>query len=1004
MKVLFNLCLFLFLWSAIHFIQAQVSFPVNGIREPDQTCFLLRQATVHPEPGTQVEMTDLIIRNGKIEAIGKDLNPPKDAVIKDYKNMHIYPSLIDLYSDYGMPEPKKVNTTNTMVSSKEGAFSWNEAMRPEIKASELFTVKSEQAQKLRELGFGMVNTHYPDGISRGSSSLVFLGSENEHEMILKSEVAHQLTLNKGLSSQDYPGSLMGCLALLRQTYLDAACYDRIIKPKEVNLSLEAWIRNGSLLQIFAANDKFDILRIDKLAKEFNQNFIIKSNGDEYQRIEEVKKTNAKLIIPLRFPPLFEVEDPFDAEQIDLADLKHWELAPYNASILEKNNVEFSFTTNGLKDYKEFLPNLRKAVKLGLSKNKALAALTIIPAKWMGMEKVIGSLASGKWANLLITNGDLFEEKTQIYENWVKGQSYLVKRFEPENYSGNYKIQLGSKTYDLLLVKKEDKYDCNIVSKDSTKLSLQVRIEGRYLNGKFVDENKQVYLFCATEQLGIFNGHIIGSDGVVQNLQMKLNEDLGKEFKLESKENATSLTDTFSAVTFPFMAYGWTEKPKQKKYLIKNATLWTCEKDGNLSYTDLLIENGKIKKIAKNISDATAIIIDGTGKHVTPGIIDEHSHIAISRGVNECTEASTAEVRIGDVINPDDINIFRQLSGGVTTSQLLHGSCNPIGGQSAIIKLRWGSSPEEMKFEGADPFIKFALGENVKRSGGNNNQRFPDSRMGVEQVYIDYFTRAKAYSEEIEKLGADHVRRNLDLETLAEILNKKRFITCHSYVQSEINMLMHVAEKFNFKVNTFTHILEGYKVADKMKKHGVGAASFSDWWAYKFEVYEAIPYNGAILHSQGVTTAFNSDDAEMARRLNQESAKAIKYGNLTETEALKFVTLNPAKLLHLDHRVGSLKEGKDADVVVWNGSPMSVYSLVEKTFVDGIKYYDKEELSNKQESIQKERARIIQKMLQQKFSGTIPTSFRSPIKKLYHCDSVEGEEIDFSNGLNSNHHE
>jgi hypothetical protein len=548
----------------------------------------------------------------------------------------------------------------------------------------------------------MVNTHYPDGISRGSSSLVFLGSENEHEMILKSEVAHQLTLNKGLSSQDYPGSLMGCLALLRQTYLDAACYDRIIKPKEVNLSLEAWIRNGSLLQIFAANDKFDILRIDKLAKEFNQNFIIKSNGDEYQRIEEVKKTNAKLIVPLRFPPLFEVEDPFDAEQIDLADLKHWELAPYNASILEKNNVEFSFTTNGLKDHKEFLPNLRKAVKLGLSKNKALAALTIIPAKWMGMEKVIGSLAAGKWANLLISNGDLFEEKTQIYENWVKGQSYLVKRFEPENYSGNYKIQLGSKTYDLLLVKKEDKYDCNILSRDSTKLSLQVRIEGRYLNGKFVDENKQVYLFSATEQLGIFNGHIIGSDGVVQNLQMKLNEDLGKEFKLESKENATSLTDTFSAVTFPFMAYGWTEKPKQKKYLIKNATLWTCEKDGNLSNTDLLIENGKIKKVAKNISDATAIIIEGTGKHVTPGIIDEHSHIAISRGVNECTEASTAEVRIGDVINPDDINIFRQLSGGVTTSQLLHGSCNPIGGQSAIIKLRWGASPEEMKFEGADP--------------------------------------------------------------------------------------------------------------------------------------------------------------------------------------------------------------------------------------------------------------------------------------------------------------
>ena len=218
------------------------------------------------------------------------------------------------------------------------------------------------------------------------------------------------------------------------------------------------------------------------------------------------------------------------------------------------------------------------------------------------------------------------------------------------------------------------------------------------------------------------------------------------------------------------------------------------------------------------------------------------------------------------------------------------------------------------------------------------------------------------------------------------------------------MLMHVAERFNFRVNTFTHILEGYKVADKMKRHGVGAASFSDWWAYKFEVYEAIPFNGAILHSQGVTTAFNSDDAEMARRLNQESAKAIKYGNLSETEALKFVTLNPAKLLHLDHRVGSLKEGKDADVVLWNGHPLSVYSLVEKTFIDGIKYFDNDEQANKQVFIQKERARIIQKMLKQKSLGATTTPFRSPTKQLYHCDSVEEESLNSDNVLNVHHHE
>ena len=414
--------------------------------------------------------------------------------------------------------------------------------------------------------------------------------------------------------------------------------------------------------------------------------------------------------------------------------------------------------------------------------------------------------------------------------------------------------------------------------------------------------------------------------------------------------------------------------------------------------------GKIVRIAPNIDapkTAFAKVIDAKGKHLTAGIIDEHSHIAISEGVNEGAQASSAEVRIGDVINSEDINIYRQLAGGVTTAQLLHGSANPIGGQSQIIKLRWGLTPEDMKYEKAPGFIKFALGENVKHSnaGDFNTIRFPQTRMGVEQVYYDYFTRAKEYEKAMNLFTSSKdknktiPRRDLELDALVEILHDKRYITCHSYVQSELNMLMHVADSMGFKINTFTHILEGYKVADKMKAHHIAASTFADWWAYKYEVMEAIPYNAALLSKMGVVTSINSDDAEMGRRLNQEAAKAIKYGALTEVEALKLATLNPAKMLHIDDKVGSIKVGKVADLVLWTDNPLSINAKVDKTIIDGIIYYDAEEDLKLRNEIAKERDRIIQKMIKEKQGGA-PTQKVHPKKqKLYHCDTMGNEMID-----------
>jgi imidazolonepropionase-like amidohydrolase len=345
---------------------------------------------------------------------------------------------------------------------------------------------------------------------------------------------------------------------------------------------------------------------------------------------------------------------------------------------------------------------------------------------------------------------------------------------------------------------------------------------------------------------------------------------------------------------------------------------------------------------------------------------------------------TSEVRISDNLNPDDINIYRQLSGGVTTSHILHGSANVIGGQTQLIKLRWGANDDDLKFKNWLPQIKFALGENVKRSSSTQgNTRYPDTRMGVEQVLMDAFTRAKDYQKEWkeyndtkEKLvkekkpttGLISPRRDLELDALSDIMNEKMFITCHSYVQSEINGAMEVANKMGYKVNTFTHILEGYKVADKMKEHGANASTFSDWWAYKMEVEDAIPYNAAIMHRVGLNVAINSDDAEMARRLNQEAAKTIKYGGLSEEEALKMVTLNPAKMLRVADRVGSLKVGKDADVVVWSDNPLTIYAKSLYTIVDGTIYFDREKDAEMQKLVDTERSRLIKKMNGEKRSG------------------------------------
>ncbi len=410
----------------------------------------------------------------------------------------------------------------------------------------------------------------------------------------------------------------------------------------------------------------------------------------------------------------------------------------------------------------------------------------------------------------------------------------------------------------------------------------------------------------------------------------------------------------------------------RRLLIRNATVWTCGPHGVLPRADVLVENGLIKAIGKSplpFEGKVELEVDAQGFHLTPGLIDCHSHSMILGGVNEGTLPSTAMVRIGDVINSETENIFRQLAGGLTTANVLHGSANPIGGQNAVIKLRHGEPPEGLKFAEAPAGIKFALGENVKQSnwGEKHTTRFPQTRMGVRAFFVNRFTAAQQYRA-AQAADGPPVRPNLELEALVEILEGRRWIHCHSYRQDEILVFLRTMEQFGIKVATLQHVLEGYKVADEIAKHGAGASAFSDWWAYKFEVYDAIPHAGALMHQRGAVVSFNSDSSDLARRLNLEAAKAVKYGGVPEAEALKFVTINPARQLRIDRWVGSIEVGKHADLALWSDAPLSTAALCRQTWIDGKLYYDRDRAPERFVRLHAERERLLSKAQAQAPAG------------------------------------
>lgn len=980
--------------------------PTEGIRDNTPKVHALVNARVVVAPGQIIEQGTVVVRNGVIEAVGAALVPPADARVWDLSGLTIYPGLIETYSNLGLPKEERrprgfgqaaAEPPQQRAETPRGPDNWNKLVLPQNHAAELFVPNNEEAKKLRELGFTVALTAPTKGIFRGSSALITLGDDSPNKGIIKNRVGQHFTFETSGSFDDptYPNSLLGAITVVRQSILDARWYEQAqnayrknpaqSKP-DVDEALAALLTaaNGGEPLIFESSDEQNFLRAANIAKEFNLKLWVRGSGHEYRRLDLIRAANVPVILPLNFPEAPAVETPEDALNVELAALQLWNAAPENPKRLQDAGVTFTLTTATLKNVADFHSRLRTAIERGLAKDAALAALTTTPAKLVGMENQLGAVAAGKIANLIVTDGDLFDEKTQILDTWVAGVRYENKKRPEVDLRGQWNIALdlgGGKNETFTLDIKGEPASLNgEINKGSKKTKLtKVAVENKRLTALFAGDS--LGYAGVTRLSGMIENETAMGAGVLGNgAEFKWTSKRTAAFTPEAKKDAPKKTEpaTMAAkAVYPTGGYGRATPPEQpKNLLVRGATIWTSGPQGKLENADLLMSAGKIVRVGQNLATPTdAVIIEAKGKHVTPGLIDAHSHSAAA-SINEGAQAVTSEVRISDVIDSDDISIYRQLAGGLTTAHVMHGSANPIGGQNQTMKWRWGGSAEELKFVETPATIKFALGENVKQSNWDRpTNRYPQTRMGVDQLIRDRFKAARDYKKnwadfETKKQATPVAqrdamippRRDLELDALVEILDGKRFIHCHSYVQSEILMMTRIARDFGFKLGTFQHVLEGYKVADDIAAYAGGGSCFSDWWAYKFEVYDAIPYNGALMRNAGVLVSFNSDSDELARRMNWEAAKAVKYGNVPEQEALKFVTLNPAKQLKIEQYVGSLEPGKHADFTIWSGDPLSTYSICEQTWIEGRKYFDRAEDLKMREDVIKEREMLIQRVL------------------------------------------
>lgn len=934
---------------------------------------MLQNAVVHTEPGKTLDQGSILLRDGQIEAVGKHLKAPVDATIRDMGGAHIYAGFIDAYVEIEAP-----------ANPQNPRSSWSDLVHPEWVSADNYQANKKQVKARHKLGFTHIHTVLDSGIYRGQSSLIALNEAATISLPSVSQVVDFYRRPRG--SGGYPEALLGTIAVMRQTLYDAEWYatakaiyakhpDKNEAPDEdISLASLAEARSLKTPFLIKAKNETYAQRVFDISNEFDLSFWLLGSGYEYRRLTEIARSKPFIILPVNYPSEPDITDPWRAAQYTTAELKHWDMAPDNAARLVGTGVDIAFSTSGLKELKRFRKNLDLSIQRGLSQTAALAALTTTPARYFGLDQTLGKIQAGYQADLVVVDGNYFSADNPVRSVWIGGVEYPVNP-EPElQLSGKWKFTM-EQMQGILEFKGKPEHPHGILTIDTSKFSLKnIKLDGTGISWSLDLTKSDLHDAGITRFKGSLFDHVLQGAAIYASGK-KHNWTARGHIATDKEKDRPRATSSNLHPTYPEGAFGFKQLPEQyRSVFINDATIWTSGPLGILEHADLVIEMGKIKQVGKNLTAPKGShIIEAAGKHVTPGLIDAHSHTA-GESINEGSQSITSEVRIQDVLDPDDISIYRELAGGLTTIHVLHGSANTIGGQNSVIKLRWGSDAHGLVMRQSPLSLKFALGENVKQSnwGDHNVTRYPQTRMGVEQVLRDAFTRARDYQNSIE-IHAKQTkwrkrlippRKDLELDILVEVLKGNCRVHVHSYRQDEILMMLRVAEDFGFTVTNLEHGLEGYKVADHLAKHGAGAATFSDWWAYKFEVYDAIPYNAVIMQNAGVLVSFKSDSDELARRMNLEAAKGIKYGGMTEIEAMNTVTINPARQLKIDKWVGSLEVGKDADFVVWSKHPLSTQAMCEQTWIDGRQYFGLEQ----NESMLKRDAQLRQALIQKILSS------------------------------------
>lgn len=601
-KILFSLCL---LWCST-LVFSQDYFPKNdGVKAKNNNYTAFINAKIYVTPSQVVQKGTLLIKNGKVVNAGKSVKLPENTVVVDLEGKSIYPSFIDVYSKFGVEQPKRKpgrGRSPQFEAEREG-FYWNDHIMPENAAINSFKYDEKAAKELIKAGFGAVNSHIHDGIARGTGVLVALNDQGtDANRILDDRSAQYFSLTKSvLKKQSYPTSLMGALALLRQMYSDANWYEQGNSDTK-DRSLEALIRNKGLVQIFEAKDKGNALRADKIGDAYGIQYTILGGGNEFERIAEIKATNAKYIIPLNFPDPYDVSDPYQADYVSLKDMRFWNQAPTNPKVLAENGVPFSLTAYDLKSMSKFKENLLKAIDYGLTKTKALEALTTMPAQILGKSDELGSLKPGTYANFLITSGDIFDKSTILYENWVQGNKNVITDKEIKDIRGDYSLTLEGTSYDISITGEITKPKLE-VKKDTLKLPSKLSYKDNWVNLSFsTDKGEKNYRMtgAVVSDSDNLNGRLILPDGTESFFTATKKSGLAQTKK---KGKDTPKVHEILPVTYPNVGYGYKTKPKQETLLFKNATVWTSEETGILENTDVLIKNGKIVKIGKDLKSA-----------------------------------------------------------------------------------------------------------------------------------------------------------------------------------------------------------------------------------------------------------------------------------------------------------------------------------------------------------------------------------------------------------------